>query len=303
MTLILLEMALFLGTASATCREVTADVIRMRDLSPLSPAFSVLNGDAVVSPSPLPGAVRVLRGPELARLAERNGIKKSDAVDPATFGDVCFQWAMREINEKDLLAALHQAMGIPDIEIDLADFSRFPAPTGELVFPRSGLALSSATTGAPVLWRGYVNYSGVHRFAIWAKVRMHARLNRVIATDNLTTGLPVRADQLRIEMLDGAPDTLAPAQNLDQVIGKCLLRPVHRGTTVSLDDLATARAVRRGDKVDVAFESPALHLRFEATAQADGHFGERIPLRNLQSGNLFTAEVSGKDQARVVQND
>ena len=35
----------------------------------------------------------------------------------------------------------------------------------------------------------------------------------------------------------------------------------------------------------------------------DGRYGDRIRLRNLQGGNIFEAEVSGKDQARVVLNE
>jgi flagella basal body P-ring formation protein FlgA len=84
------------------------------------------------------------------------------------------------------------------------------------------------------------------------------------------------------------------------VVGKNLLRPVHKGATVSLDDVSTAMVIRRGDKVDVDLESSDLHLRFEAAAEKDGRYGDLIPLRNLQSSMIFEAEVSGKDQARVV---
>jgi flagella basal body P-ring formation protein FlgA len=126
------------------------------------------------------------------------------------------------------------------------------------------------------------------------------KLNRVIAIDNLLTSKPVRADQVRIEELQGVPDALAPAQSLDQVVGKNLLRPIPRGATVSLDDISTAISVRRGDKVDIDFHSSMVHLSFEAIAEMDGRFGDHIRLRNPQSSSSFVAEVSGKDQARVV---
>jgi flagella basal body P-ring formation protein FlgA len=129
---------------------------------------------------------------------------------------------------------------------------------------------------------------------------VRARLNRVVATDNLVTSRTVRADQVRIEPLNGVPDALAPAQSLEQVVGKTLLHPVRSGTTLSLDDISTAVFIRRGDKVDVDFQTPVVHLRFEAAAETDGHFGDRISLRNLQSRKIFVAEVSGRDQARVA---
>ena len=286
--------ALYLAAAGvADCRVVTDDIIRMRDLAAVEPAFSaVAADDSVVAYSPLPGSIRILQGAQLVRLAKRYGLAEVE------FRDVCFQRAMRKLVEQELLDAFQQVLALPGAEVELVDFSRFPAPVGELVFPRSGLALTPSSL--PLLWKGYVIYGGGQHFAVWAKVKVRARLMRVIATDNLVTGKPVRADQVRVEPLDGVPDALAPAQTLDQVVGKNLLRPVRRGVTVSLDDISTAIAIRRGDRVDVDFEAAGVHLRFAAAAETDGRLGDRVQLRNLQSRNLFAAEVSGKDQARVA---
>jgi flagella basal body P-ring formation protein FlgA len=285
--------ALYLAAASVTnCRVVADDVIRMRDLAAAEPAFSPVDSDEVVANSPLPGSVRVLQAAQLARMARQHGIADNE------FRDLCFQRAVRQLGEQQLLDTLYRALAIPAAEVELVDFSHFPAPVGDVVFPRSGLTLSPSL--GPSLWKGYVIYGGGRHFPIWARVSVRAKLNRVVATDNLLTNKPVRADQLRMEPLDGVPDVLAPAQSLDQVVGKNLLRPVRRGSSVSLDDVSTAVTIRRGDKVDVDFRSAVLSLRFEAAAEMDGRVGDRIRLRNLQSSNLFEAEVSGKDQARVV---
>jgi flagella basal body P-ring formation protein FlgA len=287
---------LYLAAVSAAeCHVVNDDMIRIRDLSAFEPAFSTIDGDRTVAYAPLPGSIRMMKPSELARLAKRDGIEVSD------FHDLCFQRAMRRLGEPELLEACRLALGMPAAEVELVDYSRFPAPVGQLVFPRSGLALAAAS--APSLWKGYVIYGGGQHFPIWVRVRLHARLNRVIATDNLITSQAVRADQVRIEPLDGFPDALAPAQSLDEVVGKKLLRPVRRGATVSLDDVANALSVRRGDKVDVEYRTPVVHLHFEAAAEMDGRIGDPIRLRNPQSGNSFVAEVSGKDQARVVETD
>jgi flagella basal body P-ring formation protein FlgA len=288
--------SLYLITAiTLDCHVVTDDVIRVRDLAAAEPAFLPLPGDLVVGDSPLPGAKRILNPSHLARVANRYGITAAD------LSEVCFERDMRQLEERDLLDAFHRALSIPGTKVELVEFSRFPAPVGDLIFPRSGLALGPSS--APLLWKGYVSYGGGKQFPIWARVKLHSTLNRVIATDNLVTSKPVRADQVRMEALDGVPDALAPAQSLDQVVGKTLLRPVHRGATISLDDVANAISVRRGDQVDVDFLSPSLHLRFDATAEMDGRVGDRIRLRNLQSRNSFVAEVCGKDQARVVASD
>ena len=291
-------IALYLVAASAMdCHVVATDVIRMRDLAAAEPAFSEVDPDLMVGYSPLPGAVHILTPAQISRLA------KAYSLDEREYRTVCFQRAMRDLDQHKLLELLDRVLGIPAARIDLVDFSRYPAPVGDLVFPRSGLALSLSPRNDPLLWRGYVIYGGGHHFPVWARVKLHATLNRVVATDNLATNATVRADQVRVELLDGVPDALAPAQSLDEVVGKRLLRPVRRGATVSLDDISTAITVRRGDKVDVDCESPGMHLRFAAVAETDGRHGDRIRLRNLQSNNIFEAEVSGKDQARVLLND
>jgi flagella basal body P-ring formation protein FlgA len=278
------------------CHVVTADVIRMRDLAAIDPAFAVVDPDSQVSYSPLPGAINILTAAQISRLA------KTYSLDAGEYRTMCFQRAMRELDQHELLAFLDRALAIPAAQIDLRDYSRYPVPVGDLVFPRSGLALKLSPANDPLLWKGYVVYGSGRHFPIWARVMIRVRLKRVIAIDNLVTSRPVRGDQVRIETLDGVPDALAPAQSLNDVIGKLLLQPVHRGSTVSLDDISTALTVHRGDKVDVDFRSPGMRLRFVAASEMDGRYGDRIRLRNLQSNNIFEAEVTGKDQARVVLN-
>ncbi len=292
----MIAVSLYLAAASAmNCRVVEDDVIRMRDLAAAERAFAPLDADSVVAYAPLPGAIRTLQAAELARLAHRHGIADGQ------FRDLCFERAMRLLDEQELRETCYRALAIPAAEVELIDFSHFPAPVGELVFPRSGLTLTTSTV--PLFWKGYVIYGAGHHFPVWARVMVRAKLRRVVATDNLVSNTPVRADQVRMEPLDGVPDVLAPAQSLDQVVGKPLLRPVRRGATVSLDDVSTAVFVRRGDRVEVDFESEGVHLRFDATAEMDGRFGDRILLRNVRSSNTFMAKVSGKDQARVVPAD
>jgi flagella basal body P-ring formation protein FlgA len=276
------------------CHDVTADVIRAADLASIQPIFARLEPEMMVGYSPMPGAMRILQAAQLERLAYRNGI------DGGEYRDICFQRAMRELDAQELLAAIRQSIGIADASVELTDFSHFPAPVGDLVFPRSGLSLSSSSYPEALLWRGYVSYGSGHQFPIWARVNIRTRLNRVVALDNLVGGAPVRPDQVKIEPLNGVPDALAPAQSTDVVVGKSLVRPVRRGATISLDDLAGAVVVRRGSKVEVDFKSGLLHLKFQAAAEVDGRFGDRIRLRNLQSGNTFVAEVSGNNEARVV---
>lgn len=285
----------YLAAASAmNCQVVNGDVIRMRDLAAIEPAFTSVDPEVEVGYSPLPGAFHVFTPAQISRLA------KTYSLDEGEYRGICFRRSMRDLDAGELHDVLNRVLDIPAARIDVIDFSRYPVPVGDLVFPRSGLALNFSPGADPLLWKGYVVYGSGRHFAVWARVRIHVRLNRVVATDNLVTRVPIRADQVRLEILDGVPDALAPAQSLEEVVGNLLLHPVRQGATLSLDDISTALTVHRGDKVDVDCEAGGMHLQFQAAAEMDGRYGDRIRLRNLQSNNVFEAEVSGKDQARVA---
>ncbi len=77
-----------------------------------------------------------------------------------------------------LRAALAAAVGDPQVTIELAQWSRYPAPRGEIEFPRAGIADSR---GPLALWRGYVKYGTNRRFAIWARVRLSVHAARLAA--------------------------------------------------------------------------------------------------------------------------
>src|SRR5690349_18222804 len=91
-------MSLFLAAVLATdCKIVSQDVIRMRDLAAVEPEFSKADPDTVVGYSPMPGAVHVMTGAQIKRLA------KTYALADEEYQSACFQRAMRELNPDDLL--------------------------------------------------------------------------------------------------------------------------------------------------------------------------------------------------------
>jgi len=63
---------------------------------------------------------------------------------------------------------------MPSAQIELLDYSRGPVPEGELEFSSRGLA-AGASTG---VWSGSIRYAGDRKFAVWAKVRITADVNR-----------------------------------------------------------------------------------------------------------------------------
>ncbi len=61
--------------------------------------------------------------------------------------------------------------------------------------------------------------------------------------------------------------------------------------------------VRSGDRVVVLVESGAASLKLDGQAVSPGVVGQVVTVRNLRSGKLFAAEVTGKGSVRVDAGD
>ncbi len=131
--MILASLYLAAAASTAGCHVVTDDVIRMRDLAAADAAFSSLDADSVVAYAPLPGSVRILQVAQLTRLAQRHGIGDSD------FRDVCFQRAMRQLGEQELLDGLRSApWRFPVPRSNWSTSAAFPPRWATWFFPARG---------------------------------------------------------------------------------------------------------------------------------------------------------------------
>src|SRR5205807_1182096 len=104
--------------------------------------------------------VRVFRLPELRGLALRFQLAETPA------GEICVARPVAPVDPARVIAAMQAAM--PHARIEMIDYSRQPAPEGELDFSPAGLR----GTTASAVWTGAVRYAGNRRFSIWAKVKV-----------------------------------------------------------------------------------------------------------------------------------
>jgi len=83
-------------------------------------------------------------------------------------------------------------------------------------------------------------------------------------------------------------------RDLDSLHHMELIRPLKAGSPLRKSDLRPIKLVKRGDFVSVSVE-PVDGLRIQARLEAteDGVWGQRIRLKNPQSGRITTAQVSG----------
>jgi flagella basal body P-ring formation protein FlgA len=275
-----------------SCTAIESSQIRAGDIAAALPEFAAVNPDTPLAAAPLPGVRRMLRPAELTVMARRNGI---EVKDPA---ELCVEYRMEALDTGKVLEAMYRALGNPELKIEIVETSVYPVPRGLVEFPRDRL-VSPATGRAPALWRGDVVYGAGRRFAIWARVVMESRQNRVVAAVSLKMGQPIEAAQLRTESVEGFPST-GVAESVEQVVGRVPSRPISAGTAIRLDQVVAAPEVRRGETVEIEVRAGNTRLGFSGKSESDGRRGDLIAVRNLTSNRAFQARVSGRGRAEIV---
>ena len=184
---------------------------------------------------------------------------------------------------------------IPGARIEIVENSRQLAPEGEIEFPRSRLQAGAA--GA--LWTGYVRYATSRRFAIWARVRVTLKIERIVAIGDLRPGKRIAAGDLMAATRDEFPGIETFPITVDEVIGRAPRVPIHAGSAIRTVDLDSPKEVLRGDTVVVEVSDGRASLTLEAQAESSGATGQSVLVRNPTSGKRFRARVEGKGTVSV----
>lgn len=149
---------------ASACQPVDGGHILGKHLAAANPIFATLDPDLAIGFAPLAGVQRVLRTPELARIARDHAIPSTDLLAPVCFERVTERMTAEQL-QPILRAALEKAaIGNDAIQFEIVDFSRYGIPHGTLEFPESGLASSG-------MWRGRVSYDEGRSAPVWARIR------------------------------------------------------------------------------------------------------------------------------------
>jgi flagella basal body P-ring formation protein FlgA len=182
----------------------------------------------------------------------------------------------------------------------MVECNRYPVPRGPLEFPRTGLIAPPPSQPQGVaLWKGSVRYASNRRFAIWARVRILVKMERLVAAEALHPGRPIEALQLRLETYEGFPPRNRPVAAMDQAVGRVPRRSLAAGVAILPGDLDIPYAVTRGDSVHVAVSSGEAHVELDGRAEASGRRGQTIPVLNPANGRKFQARVDGAGRVAV----
>ncbi len=292
---IVLLIAMLASAVHAACVAVSSDRIAAGDLASALAVFQTLDPTTQVGFTPLPGTQRILSAGELNLLAQRNGLVLDGIVSA-----ICVERLVHPISRDDLQTALVAALGVPDAELELVEFSGQPVPAGRFEFQRSGLGKPATGLGdTPVLWRGRLLYDGQHSFAIWAKVRITVNGRQFVATEVIPTGGAIRAEQVKEVEARQFPFLEPAPAAVGEIVGKIARRNIGAGERFTMRVLETPKEVRSGETVHVRVVDGLTVLSFDAVAQGGGKTGDPIWVHNPASGKNFRAVIEQKGKVVV----
>jgi flagella basal body P-ring formation protein FlgA len=271
-----------LALAGCLAVDPAADQILLADLASAWAASAVLPKDTVIAFAPAPGVERRFETAELRRLAARFDLPEPER-------EVCVSRPAAPPDADRIRAALSAAL--PDARIELLDYSRYPVPEGPLEFAPGGLH------GA--LWTGSVRYGGRHRASIWARVKMSVTSTRVVAVRALAAGARIDVADLRVETRDEPPIAEPMPSGLAEVAGTTARRSIRAGDAIRSSWLGPAKAVARGETVDVEVRAGGALLRLPGEALASGSVGQTILIRNPESNRRFQARIEAPGKVAI----
>lgn len=282
---------------SAPCIPVDRDRIVAADIASTVVVFGQADPELVLGLAPLSGVHRTFSGHELAGIATRNGIRWEGPLE-----DVCFERRLTPLTADRIRTAIETTLAAAappsnDVRIDIVDFARQPVPSGELVFPRSGLTRPSPTApGAPALWRGILRYTPDRTLSVWASVRMREERPLVIAARQIHYGAAISPDDIVLVRRDLFPFTPHLETALD-ALGRMARKTIAAGLPITNDVLEVPLDITAGDAVHVVCTNGSARITFDAVARSQGRKGDRILLLNPESHRSFRAFVDGKGSA------
>jgi flagella basal body P-ring formation protein FlgA len=200
---------------------------------------------------------------------------------------------MAPLDPVKLLAAMQTV--VPDAKIEILEYSKQPAPEGEMAFRQSGLR----SNGSGSIWYGVIRYAPNREFTIWAKVNVTVRQPRVIALSDLLPGKPISNGQIKFEISDVFPSQQPMAERVEDVAGRYPRAIIRAGAPVRSDALEPPKDVRQGESVSVDVISGAMRLQFTGSAESSGTIGDTITVQNPTSHKKFQAKIEAKGRVSV----
>lgn len=138
-----------------------------------------------------------------------------------------------------------------------------------------------------------VRCNGDKPWKIYVPVKVALMEAVVVTRRPLVRGQALRAGDVALSEVDVSRLHKAYFSHVEDVIGLRTKRAVSSGSTLHAGVLQRERLVKRGGQVEIVSNGDGLQVRMQGKALADGGRGDRIKVKNLNSGRVVTGTVAG----------
>jgi flagella basal body P-ring formation protein FlgA len=129
---------------------------------------------------------------------------------------------------------------------------------------------------------------------------VHAEQNVVVAVRSLQQGRPVSDADVRLEKRWIDSSYTRPANQLDRVVGKHLIRGKRVGDILQVTDVRAPILIKRGARVVLRYFNGPLIIQSSVRATENGEKGQYIVVENEESKRKVTARVTGPQEVTIV---
>lgn len=135
------------------------------------------------------------------------------------------------------------------------------------------------------------------RFSVTAQVEAFGEI--LVANRNLIANEKISESDVRIEKRRLEKPLTSYFQKFDKLRGTVLLKNISKETELTSDSFAAGVVVRNGDIVKIEGVSGKIKITVSGEARASGRIGDRISVKNSQSGAILQATVIDESLVRI----
>jgi flagella basal body P-ring formation protein FlgA len=213
--------------------------------------------------------------------------RAAQTVDPSLVREAVEQATLKKLRVAGVTARL--------VRLDLPALLEVPSGSVEARASAGGVRdpFKPFTVSVEILVDGRV----VRRFNASAEVEAFAPV--LVATKDLAAGSRLREGDVKVEARQLEHPLSAYLLNIKSLRGAATQSAIASGEPVLTNLLSAEIVIRPGDSVRITGESDAISINVIGEARGAGRVGDRIQVRNVQSGTLLQAIVVDEGIVRV----
>jgi flagella basal body P-ring formation protein FlgA len=245
--------------------------------------------------APAIGAARQLGRAEIARAIMAAGFRSEEVqfdgpscVIVRRASQLLDEELIRASAERAALAEL-QAAGVTARLVRLDLPPQIEVPAGQVEVRATVGGVRDLFTPFPLAIEISVDGRVFRRLTVMAQVEAYAPV--LVAARDIVANRRVREDDVTIEVRRLNRPFTHYLRDEKQLRGMSASRLIAKGEAITTDALFSEIVVRPGDQVRIEGESDRVRVVVLGEARASGRIGDRITVKNLQSGALLQAVV------------